>query len=64
MRRYPRRFPDPWLRSASEAPHNRNERQRVTLLEIVIIVMVAAAIVAMAVWFVFFSHGGIGPGTV
>jgi hypothetical protein len=23
-----------------------------------------AAVVAMAIWFVFLSHGGIGPGTV
>jgi hypothetical protein len=30
----------------------------------VIVVLVVAAVVAMAIWFVFLSHGGIGPGTV
>jgi cell division protein FtsL len=38
--------------------------RRVTTTEAVIVAVVVAAVVAMAIWFVFLSHGGIGPGTV
>jgi hypothetical protein len=33
-------------------------------MEIIAVVAVAAAVIAMAIWFLFFSSGGIGPGTV
>jgi hypothetical protein len=65
VRRFPRRSPDPWLRSIDESlPRDRNDGQRSTLTEIFIAATVIAAIIVMAIWFVFFSHGGIGPGSV
>lgn len=38
--------------------------RQITPLEATAVLMVIAAVVAMAIWFVFFSSGGIGPGTV
>lgn len=54
------------FRSARLAHHERlrTGRIRVTGLEAVLVAIVVVAIVAMAVWFLFFSSGGIGPGTV
>jgi Flp pilus assembly protein protease CpaA len=45
-------------------PDDRLQNRRASPLEIAIVVVTVAAIVAMAVWFVFFAVGGIGPGTV
>jgi hypothetical protein len=33
-------------------------------VEALAVVVVVAAVIALAVWFIFFSSGGIGPGTV
>ncbi len=54
------RGPRPWLRSVadSRSEHEVSARDRVAVL------VVAAAIVAMAVWFLCFSHWGIGPGSM
>jgi hypothetical protein len=42
-----------------------SDRERhVSMGEALIVLVVIAAILAMAVWFLFFSSGGIGPGTV
>jgi hypothetical protein len=30
----------------------------------VAVIAVVAAVIAMAIWFLFFSSGGLGPGTV
>jgi hypothetical protein len=65
VRRSPRKSIDPWLRSVDERlPRNLDRGQRLTLAEMLIVATVITAIVAMAIWFIFFSHGGIGPGTV
>jgi hypothetical protein len=37
---------------------------RISPFEVVLVVVVVAAVVAMGVWFFCFSTGGIGPGTV
>jgi type VI protein secretion system component VasF len=39
-------------------------RSTVSPIEAVAVVIVLAAVVAMAGWFLFFSSGGVGPGTV
>jgi type VI protein secretion system component VasF len=55
----------PWLRSVDEGlPRARRRTRPVTPLEAVAVTVVVAAVLAMAVWFLFFSGGGIGPGTV
>jgi hypothetical protein len=36
----------------------------VTALELLAVGVVVVAVAAMAVWFLFFSAGGIGPGTI
>ena len=55
----------PWLRGVEESvPRRQRPRARVSALEIVAIVVVVAAVVGLTIWFVFFSGGGIGPGTV
>jgi hypothetical protein len=65
VRRFPRKSPDAWLRSVDESlPRDRDHGERPTLAEMLVVAVVIAAIIAMAIWFVFFSHGGIGPGTV
>jgi hypothetical protein len=33
-------------------------------LELVAVVVVLAAVMAMAIWFFFFAHGGLLPGTL
>ena len=43
-----------------DAPGDRSMRP----VEVLIVLVVVAAVVAMAVWFLFISSGGIGPGTV
>jgi uncharacterized membrane protein len=52
----------------SESRSNRASRRKrhgaVTPIEGVAVIVVVAAVIAMAVWFIFFSSGGIGPGTV
>jgi hypothetical protein len=45
-------------------PRSHRADRRVTTVEALAIVVVIAAVVAMAVWFLFFSSGGIGQGTV
>lgn len=42
----------------------RQRHGAVTPFEAVAVMVVVAAVIAMAVWFIFFSSGGIGPGTV
>jgi cell division protein FtsL len=39
-------------------------KRHITLVELIIVLTIVVAVVAMAVWFVFFSTGGIGPGAV
>jgi hypothetical protein len=39
-------------------------RATVRPLEALAVLVVVAAVIAMAIWFLFFSSGGIGPGTV
>jgi hypothetical protein len=52
------------MRSIDESlPRNRDAR-RPTVPEVVASVIVIALIIAMAIWFLFIAHGGIGPGTV
>jgi type VI protein secretion system component VasF len=55
----------------SERRKHRAQRRRrlgaratVSPLEAVVVLAVVAAVLAMAIWFLFFSSGGIGPGTV
>ncbi len=45
-------------------PRDRRSTRPVTALDAVAVAVVVAAVVAMAIWFLFFSGGGIGPGTV
>jgi Tfp pilus assembly protein FimT len=45
-------------------PRRRSADRHLTLIEMLVIVAVLVAVVAMAVWFVFFSAQGIGPSTV
>ena len=42
----------------------RRRKRAISPLELAAVLVVIAAVVAMAVWFIFFSSGGIGPGTV
>jgi hypothetical protein len=42
----------------------RENDRSVRPVEVLIVLLVVAAVVAMAVWFLFISSGGIGPGTV
>jgi 4-hydroxybenzoate polyprenyltransferase len=49
----------PWLRSAAEHPR---PQRRVSAPEALLITVVAAVIVAVAAWFLFFASGGVGPG--
>ncbi len=51
----------PW-----QSPRDRETAggRSVRPVEVLVVVLVVAAVVAMAVWFVFISTGGIGPGTV
>jgi hypothetical protein len=55
----------------SDLQKHREQRRRrlgpratVSPIEAVAVIVVVAAVIAMAVWFLFFSGGGIGPGTV
>jgi len=50
------------LRLSRRRPVRRN--QDITFAEAVIVAIVIAAVIAMAVWFFFFAHGGLGPGSV
>lgn len=36
----------------------------VAALELIAVLVVIAAFIALVVWFLFFSHGGAGPGTL
>ena len=56
-------MPQPWLLSASEQ-HSRAEDRRVTVTDVLIILVVAVAVVAAALWFFTVATGGLGPGTV
>jgi hypothetical protein len=59
-----RRSAHPWLRSVESIPRKQRSDRRVTTPELLAVLVVVAAVAAMAVWFLFFSGGGIGPGTV
>jgi hypothetical protein len=37
---------------------------QVRVIDVVLVVAVVAALLALAIWFLFVSSGGIGPGTV
>jgi hypothetical protein len=39
-------------------------RDTVRPVEAIAVMIVVAAVIAMAIWFLFFSSGGLGPGTV
>jgi hypothetical protein len=39
-------------------------RARVSPIEAIAVLAVIGAVVAMAIWFIFFASGGIGPGSV
>lgn len=45
-------------------PRTRRLDRPLSALEAVAISAVIVAVLAMAIWFLFFSGGGIGPGTV
>jgi hypothetical protein len=62
--RFPRCSPDPWLRSIDESLPRIRDARRPTVPEVVASVIVIVLIFAMAIWFLFIAHGGIGPGTV
>jgi hypothetical protein len=65
MRRFPRRSPDPWLRTSEESmSRNRHDVRRLTVAELLIAVTVIALVIGMAIWFLFIAQGGPGPGTV
>jgi hypothetical protein len=65
MRRSAHRSLYPWLRSVEESiPRSRRINSGLRVSELVAVAVVIVAVVAMAVWFLFFSGGGIGPGTV
>jgi hypothetical protein len=51
----------PW-----RSPHERitDEERSIRPAEALLILVVIAAVVAMAIWFLFISSGGIGPGSV
>jgi hypothetical protein len=55
----------------SDRQKHRQQRRRrlgpratVSPIEAIAVMVVVAAFLAMAIWFLFFSSGGIGPGTV
>jgi hypothetical protein len=55
----------PWLRSSEESvARNQRPAPRATALELLAVGVVVVAVAAMAIWFLFFSSGGIGPGTI
>jgi ferric-dicitrate binding protein FerR (iron transport regulator) len=59
------RLPRPWLRSVEESiPRHRRPDRRPTVAEAVITAAVLAAVLAVVIWLVFFSTGGLGPGSV
>ena len=53
----------PWLRSMrAERVNYEREKQEVTMLGRIVVVMVALVVVLFEVWFFFFSPSPIGPG--
>jgi hypothetical protein len=48
----------------SRWPSVPDRDDRVRPVDVVLVLIVVAALLALAVWFLFFSSGGIGPGTV
>lgn len=50
------------LRISRRRPVGRS--REISWLEAVAVAVVIAAVIAMAIWFFFFSSGGIGPGSV
>jgi hypothetical protein len=60
-----RRTQYPWMRGVEDnLPRTRRSEQGPTWYETVAVAAMIMAIVGMAIWFIFFSSGGIGPGTV
>jgi hypothetical protein len=53
-----------FLRSPRRSTIPQPGERRVSLVEGLIVAAIVLAIIAMAVWFLFLSRGGIGPGTV
>jgi hypothetical protein len=43
---------------------SRRRERGITPIETIAVLTVIAAVVGMTIWFLFFSSGGIGPGTV
>lgn len=65
MARSVRRTQYPWSRAVEESfPRARRREGGLLWYEAVAVAAVIAAVIAMAIWFIFFSSGGIGPGTV
>lgn len=53
----------PWLRSMrAERVNYERAKHEVTLLERMLVIMVAVVVIAFEVWFFFFSPSPIGPG--
>ncbi len=59
----PRR-PAPWLRSVDESVPKHLYRRRLTAFEAIAAATMIVAVIAFAVWFLFFASGGPGFGTV
>jgi hypothetical protein len=53
-----------FLRSPRRSTIPQRSERRVSLMDGLIVAVIITAIIAMAVWFLFLSTGGIGPGTV
>jgi hypothetical protein len=54
----------PSPRQRGPAGNRYRSNRTVTLLELIAVLVVTAAFIALLVWFLFFSHGGAGPGTL
>jgi hypothetical protein len=48
----------------SEQRNSPARRRQISGIEWIAVAAVIGAVIAMAIWFVFLSSGGIGPGTV
>lgn len=56
--------PAPARQRQGPAQNRYRSNRAVTLLETIAVLVVTAAFIALVVWFLFFSHGAAGPGTL